>query len=1173
MFTRTAPVCFVFSAALFAPRLHAAELKVFFPQNRTAFQTNETIDVAVLRSDAAALPAGDLVLNLSSALIPNGLNLLNPAGDVVLSVPSGEGSRLAFTFPLAAVPVVNAKAISTEHFHVNGRLLRPGMYTIEVAAAGATAKAEIEVLTHLRRSSFRLVNWGRADKPELQLPQGEQSLGYNLYYTNFNDEAGNLIRAGVDNMANCVMSGGHQMDLRLECDWSDPYVTRGGTQRAVRRAFVDRTRPNIPGVHFYDEPGLTWGKDGSEELTPHAVAPQHRAYEAAFGKPPLRYDKVDPSKPRDVADWKHWATWKLGFMDSAWKEAGLGISTVRPDYLSVTQSQYGWSAFTDGYYFNVVRSMPVVSGHGGYDDYGGGYFNPSYTLEMSRARNFSRTNWYLPTWYGSTPTDRFRMEQYLSFMTDIQGMITPPDIDPALRPLGMQGVVESNHLMARLGTIFTTMKPTPGPVAMLYSLSAVIDTQTKDRSQNYAHSMPHGQNLAFTYLAGKVLQQPFTAVLDEDVLDGSLAMNHKALILTSIDFLDAPVVKSLEDFIAGGGLVLKTSDCKVQVSGAVDLGVTPAFVNAAELKKLADAKDWNTYGEKSGIGVQLESVKPYAAAIKAQLDKAGIGPIFTSSNREIVATRQAAGDVEYLFAVNATFLPGEKDRNAIHAAFATIGFNDNRPTYDAVRGGPVTLGKNNQLDALRFGPGQMRVFARTARPLGSVRAATPILSRDLTLAADPISVQLCASVLDTASRLVSGSIPLQITVTDPLGVVRYDLFRATTSGSITLTLPLAANDPAGDWKVTVRELLANNADEAAFHYQPARRCGAIAGGHYRALRLPEDDANIFRFAREHHDVTLVVGSGDFNGPAAERLKKILEPWGVRCTVVKAADAAKSRPLTAAEAPTWIGLDPSKATPDDKNPPQVAGFALNGPAILLGNAADNPLIDFIQKSRFLPYAPVADEFPGRGRGFIAWQRDAIGKGQESVTLIAFDAGGMAEAVGSAYEAVSGMEPLMRWQPAASDSLIPATRATLIPAAPTAWRAVLNDRIVGITVEGKNLGVLSADGFLTTIGEGGKIGSTAILADLEYPAKLKLLATPPAAADAKNLALPRRMVKHAVTADGLTAASYWGGTLQILDAAGTVKYRQLLPQDITALAWSGRLLLVGLADGQLIALEMK
>ena len=102
-------------------------------------------------------------------------------------------------------------------------------------------------------------------------------------------------------------------------------------------------------------------------------------------------------------------------MDAAWKEAQFGVSQVRPDFLSLTQSQYGWSAFTDGYYFNVVRSLPVTSGHGGYHDFGPGYFNPSYFLEMARARDLGKPCWYLPTWYGNTTTDQFRLEQYLSF--------------------------------------------------------------------------------------------------------------------------------------------------------------------------------------------------------------------------------------------------------------------------------------------------------------------------------------------------------------------------------------------------------------------------------------------------------------------------------------------------------------------------------------------------------------------------------------------------------------------------------------------------------------------------------------------------------------------------------------------------------------------------------------
>ena len=46
---------------------------------------------------------------------------------------------------MAAVPVQGKDARATEHYHVNGWLLRPGHYTVEAAAHGASATAEIDV--------------------------------------------------------------------------------------------------------------------------------------------------------------------------------------------------------------------------------------------------------------------------------------------------------------------------------------------------------------------------------------------------------------------------------------------------------------------------------------------------------------------------------------------------------------------------------------------------------------------------------------------------------------------------------------------------------------------------------------------------------------------------------------------------------------------------------------------------------------------------------------------------------------------------------------------------------------------------------------------------------------------------------------------------------------------
>src|SRR4051794_29735103 len=98
-----------FVSFAFAPSVNAAKLEVLQPLNRTIYQTNEVIDLSVVRSDASELKAGDLTLTLAD----------------------DAGSKLAFTFGVDAVPVKGAGATRTEHLHLNGYLLRPGAYTVE----------------------------------------------------------------------------------------------------------------------------------------------------------------------------------------------------------------------------------------------------------------------------------------------------------------------------------------------------------------------------------------------------------------------------------------------------------------------------------------------------------------------------------------------------------------------------------------------------------------------------------------------------------------------------------------------------------------------------------------------------------------------------------------------------------------------------------------------------------------------------------------------------------------------------------------------------------------------------------------------------------------------------------------------------------------------------------
>jgi hypothetical protein len=1147
---------------LFASPVLAVELKLLLPLGRTAYQTNEWIAVSVVRSSGEALKKSNLKLTLTGK----------------------NGAAVSATFAVAAVPLGEGRqARATEHLHVNGRLLRPGEHTVEVSCDGTQAKTDIEIFSHLRQSSFRLINWGRASKPGQQLPQGEDSLGYNTFYGHYaNDDNADFIRAGVDFIANCVMSGGHQMDLRMECDWSDPYVIRGGAMRAVRRAFIDRTRPNVPGVHFYDEPGLTWHKHPrTGEFTPHEIPAQIRSYRSAFERDPPPYDKLDPENPQLARHWRHWAKWKLSLMNAAWKDSQFGVSSVRPELLSLVQSQYGWSAFTDGYYFNVTNSLPIISGHGGYHDYGPGYFNPSFTLEMARARNFDKPCWYLPTWYANTTTDQFRLEQNLAFMTNLQGMISPPDLDPAITPGARQGVVETNQLMRRLGPIFTTLPVTKPPVTVLYSLSQVIHTQLKDKSANYAHGARHGVNLPLVYLTGKLLQHQFLAVLDEDVIDGALADHHKAVILTSITYLDPKVIESLERFIEDGGVVLLTGDCTVKVKGAVKLKVKPAMPDQEEIDRLAKEKNWTAMGPYTTTAKHIEGATPLAKAIKAELAKAKIRPIFDCNVPTIFATRQAAGDIEYFFAVNASGDPGKKDdRLSLGAAVARITLPPGPGRiYDAARGGPVPEFHNpaepepGRCGRFRFGPGQMRVFARTARPLGGVRLATPLLSRKLSDERSPVTLDISATLIDDKGRTLSGSAPLLVRVVDPLGVTRHQLYRATRLGAFQATLPLAANDPSGRWKVVVRELLNNGEDSVSFTFTASPRAAAIAGATRRAVYFGNDLDNIFRFARNHRSVTVVAGSSAYNAAAVKRLSRTLKPWGVTCKEMSLAEASKSRKLTAEEARTWCGLGfagKGQVKAGAGNSPVLAGFAVDGPVILLGTADDNPLIKFLLTERFLPYTPNRD-FPGKGRGLVAWQRDGVGRGQESLTLIAHDEAGMAEAVGTVYQAVAGQEPLTRWALPTATAITPAKLAPgLLPAARAAWQVSLPDRVVALKAKEDGLHALTHDGSLAVITAAGKLSSSKVLAAEQFARVKKELAASPDAAEKQRR--PDRILKLSSSSGGRTAVAYWGGTLRVIDR-GKVLTEQQLPQDVTALAWSGGKVVAGLADGRVVALVVK
>jgi len=975
----------------------AAEMKLNFPQkDRKTFQTNERIDLAVVRTGEGELPAGNVTLTLE-----------------------GEKTKMTFVFGLKA-----GNGSATDHLHLNGWLIKPGNYTLTATMGGLTDKADIEVFSHIRKSTYKTIHWGGPRSDEGMKGEGEEGLGFNFMMGGVGEQS---IREGMDIMGTCLMGGMHQHDGNLECDWSDPYAYIGSIQRGMDMTMTFRTMPNYIGSHLHDEPGLTWNlhphmkkEDGTPVFGPHDIAAQRRAYQSAFDKEQTWFQNVDTKTPEGLADWTQISDFKLGYMSAFWKASRDAVERVKPGALAVTQSQYGWNAIYDGYYFNVVRSMPVVSGHGGYNNFWLMNLNPSFFLEMALPRQLDKPTWYLPVWWSSISIDQLRLEQYLSFVTGIQGIAIPPTITKVNECI--PAVVETNKVAARLGTIFTTPNYTRHPLAVLYS-----------KSDSYYHKeVRQPTYLLMTYLASKMIQQPINVVLEEDILDGSLAASHKAIIICGVEYLDPAVVAALADFVKAGGTVLVGDEVAVNIPGATKLGVAvpkyspPYREYQDKIKDLPNDEEGNKaraalQAEMLGFHLAVSTATPVAEAMKKSLAAAKIAPAFVSDNPMIAPGRQVRGEIEYIFAVNFTMSAEKTHVGTPVKTTATITLaNDGRPVYEAVSGKEIKLSRGSA--KVDFAPGDMKVFARTARPIGGVLVFAPTFNMDLTREGDaPIKMSFAAALVDNKNKAISGTAPMQIVVKDPAGKVRYDLYRAAENGVCNVELPLAANDDAGKWTVTVTDLLAGKKGEASFEYKPLTQARALAGATHRAVFFGDDKENIYRFFRDQRNVTIAIGDSEYNLAAAERLAKILKPYNVTCTIVKAGEVLP-RELSEEEARTWCGTSISGqrknaegvytgVKPGRDNPAANVGWDLPNPVIVLGTPEDNVMIRHLANPRrmMLPYTPSAT-FPGKGNGMLAWNVQALGHDVHALVCLAYDAEGMSQAVGTLFEIMAGLDPI-------------------------------------------------------------------------------------------------------------------------------------------------------------------
>jgi hypothetical protein len=310
----------------------------------------------------------------------------------------------------------------------------------------------------------------------------------------------------------------------------------------------------------------------------------------------------------------------------------------------------------------------------------------------------------------------------------------------------------------------------------------------------------HQFHTTVAYTACLYAHRTATIITDDRVRAGELKKYQAVLV--SFEFpLPPDLAGRLKEFQDGGGLVLANqpptgSWCP---PGAVELG--PAFGRShADYRANSDSE--------RHIGIEEDGRKGAAILLKALGDR--VKPLADCDEPTTWLSVLAHGPARYICAVNVKRLP--QDPMDLHRY---SGYENTRmPTrtkvrlvpgdfvvYDVFAGKQVNPVKKDgawEVDAdLSLFPGA--IFALLPAPIDRLRLSAGHAAEGL------LRVQV--EVTDARRKAIDAAVPLEVTIQDASDNSRYHLSRTAVHGVWDETLPVAANDAPGRWKVSAVERL------------------------------------------------------------------------------------------------------------------------------------------------------------------------------------------------------------------------------------------------------------------------------------------------------------------------------------------------------------------------------
>ena len=482
-------------------------------------------------------------------------------------------------------------------------------------------------------------------------------------------------------------------------------------------------------------------------------------------------------------------------------------------------------------------------------------------------------------------------------------------------------------------------------------------------------------------------------LVTEDDLSSGKANGLKALVVIGQQFpLPEKTMSEMAAFVKNGGRILVDGNTTLALPGAEKLGMT------YPLSQLGKPHSWGAPNMIEGDNDTLMFARQYAIdapAFAAALGDTGRG-IFRSEKgvkSDITLTQITGGKAaKYVVAINDSHIATQADWYQVQEKLIPSGEGW---LYDCME--EKSLGKLAPVTC-----DLMQTTARVYAVLSSELKNVSISATQSVTAGNDLCLQV--EFHDAAEQRIAAVLPFYLTVMQPDGKVQQEYYRATTSeGTFSITLPIPANAPAGQWSVAVRSQL--NGDVATL---PVTVAAANAPEFTSAITEPvvvRGRTAAETMLANGAKVILPVFDAQLQS-VAEKVKTVLAGRGVTVEIWQNPPIAT---YTLGYDPNEAELQENKRIDDGTAIGKIkrttingndwysglSGYRLGASLILLDlstSKGNRTMVEDLDKSGIL-WPQVTDAFPGKGRAVVQAVPWAFGPRMTTLVIQATDVEGL------------------------------------------------------------------------------------------------------------------------------------------------------------------------------------